>query len=157
MFKNNTPPYTTQFLKYEGVIVSLTKYHSDILMNNIVVLTKTFCITENQDNSLAIHISRENEEDSLAGDSTQSLENDSFSLSDTRFDHKLSRALKGVFIDEPNLIRVMVKRKPLLNVYHMAQKKMSNTRFPTIWYVRPAKAQISLRKHAVGSEPMLVD
>ena len=28
--------------------------------------------------------------------------------------------------------------------------------FPTIWYVRPAKAQISLRIRAVLSEPLLV-
>ena len=29
-------------------------------------------------------------------------------------------------------------------------------RFPTMWYVRPAKPQISLRIRAVSSEPMLV-
>ena len=29
-------------------------------------------------------------------------------------------------------------------------------RFPTMWYVRPAKPQISLRIHAVLSESMLV-
>ena len=29
-------------------------------------------------------------------------------------------------------------------------------RFPTMWYVRPAKPQISLRIHAVWSEPSLV-
>ena len=29
-------------------------------------------------------------------------------------------------------------------------------RFPTMWYVRPAKAQISLRISAVCSEPLLV-
>ena len=29
-------------------------------------------------------------------------------------------------------------------------------RFPTMWYVRPAKPQISLRKCAVWSEPLLV-
>ena len=28
--------------------------------------------------------------------------------------------------------------------------------FPTVWYVRPAKPQISLRIRAVGSEPLLV-
>ena len=28
-------------------------------------------------------------------------------------------------------------------------------RFPTMWYVRPAKAQTSLRIRAVGSEPLL--
>ena len=27
-------------------------------------------------------------------------------------------------------------------------------RFPTMWYVRPAKPQISLRMHAVLSEPL---
>ena len=31
-----------------------------------------------------------------------------------------------------------------------------NMRFPTIWYVRPAKPQISLRIRAVWSEPLLV-
>ena len=29
-------------------------------------------------------------------------------------------------------------------------------RFPTMWYVRPAKAQISLRIRAVWSEPLLI-
>ena len=29
-------------------------------------------------------------------------------------------------------------------------------RFPTMWYVRPAKPQISLRIRAVWSEPLLV-
>ena len=29
-------------------------------------------------------------------------------------------------------------------------------RFPTMWYVRPDKAQISLRIRAVWSEPLLV-
>ena len=29
-------------------------------------------------------------------------------------------------------------------------------RFPTMWYVRPAKTQISLRIHTVWSEPLLV-
>ena len=29
-------------------------------------------------------------------------------------------------------------------------------RFPTMWYVRPAKAQTSLRIRAVWSEPLLV-
>ena len=29
-------------------------------------------------------------------------------------------------------------------------------RFPTMWYVRPAKAQTSLRIHAVWSEYLLV-
>ena len=31
-----------------------------------------------------------------------------------------------------------------------------NVRFPTMWYVRPAKAQTSLRIRAVWSEPLLV-
>ena len=31
-----------------------------------------------------------------------------------------------------------------------------NMRFPTMWYVRPAKAQISLRIGAGWSEPLLV-
>ena len=30
-------------------------------------------------------------------------------------------------------------------------------RFPTMWYVRPSKPQISLRIRAVWSEPLLVD
>ena len=37
-------------------------------------------------------------------------------------------------------------------VYDMSQCM----RFPTIWYVRPAKPQISLRIRAVWSEPLLV-
>ena len=36
--------------------------------------------------------------------------------------------------------------------YHLNQCM----RFPTIWYVRPAKAQTSLRIRAVWSEPLLV-
>ena len=37
-------------------------------------------------------------------------------------------------------------------IYHMS----SNIRFPTMWHVLPAKAQTSLRKCAVWSEPLLV-
>ena len=37
------------------------------------------------------------------------------------------------------------------------RNKMSRSmRFPTMWYVQPAKAQISLRICAVWSEPLLV-
>ena len=39
----------------------------------------------------------------------------------------------------------------------LLQWQMSHhMRFPTMWYVRPAKAQTSLRIHAVWSEPLLV-
>ena len=37
--------------------------------------------------------------------------------------------------------------------YHNMSRDM---RFPTMWYVRPAKTQISLCIHAVLSEPLLV-
>ena len=38
-----------------------------------------------------------------------------------------------------------------------AKRDMSRgMRFPTMWYVRPTKPQISLRKRAVWSEPLLV-
>ena len=39
-----------------------------------------------------------------------------------------------------------------LFITHMSQCM----RFPTMWYVRPAKSQISLRIRAVWSEPLLV-
>ena len=39
-----------------------------------------------------------------------------------------------------------------LSLLHLSQCM----RFPTIWYVRPAKPQISLRIRAVWSEPLLV-
>ena len=38
------------------------------------------------------------------------------------------------------------------NTVHMSR----NMRFPTMWYVRPAKAQTSLHISAVLSEPLLV-
>ena len=37
-----------------------------------------------------------------------------------------------------------------------AQNLSRDMRFPTMWYVRPAKVQTSLRKRAVWSEPYLV-
>ena len=48
-----------------------------------------------------------------------------------------------------------------LQLIHLANeasyKKMSRgMRFPTMWYVRPAQPQISLRIRAVWSEPLLV-
>ena len=36
------------------------------------------------------------------------------------------------------------------------QKTSRDMRFPSMWYVRPAKAQASLRKCAVWPEPLLV-
>ena len=46
----------------------------------------------------------------------------------------------------------------ILNIHlHDVRYKMSQCmRFPTMWYVRPAKPQISLRRRAVWSEPVLV-
>ena len=35
-------------------------------------------------------------------------------------------------------------------------KLSRDMKFPTMWYLRPAKSQISLRKRAVWSEPLLV-
>ena len=40
----------------------------------------------------------------------------------------------------------------LFTLYHMSR----NMRFPTMWYVPPAKPRISLRIRAVWSEPLLV-
>ena len=42
------------------------------------------------------------------------------------------------------------------HVHRRAFERGSDMRFPTMWYVRPAKTQISLRRHAVWSEPLLV-
>ena len=42
------------------------------------------------------------------------------------------------------------------HVHRRAYEMSSDMRFPTNWYVRPAKTQISLRIHAVWSEPLLV-
>ena len=39
---------------------------------------------------------------------------------------------------------------------HNWSQMSRDIRFPTMWYVRPAKTQISLRIHAVCSEPLLV-
>ena len=51
-------------------------------------------------------------------------------------------------------------REPRLQVcYFMFYKRgipRNDMRFPTMWYMRPAKPQISLRVRAVGSEPLLV-
>ena len=48
---------------------------------------------------------------------------------------------------------LVVIRKTLWPFYLYMSQCM---RFPTIWYVRPAKPQISLRIRAVWSEPLLV-
>ena len=46
---------------------------------------------------------------------------------------------------------------PWLALYQCCQNQKSRgMRFPTMWYVRPAKPQISLRICAVWSEPLLV-
>ena len=39
---------------------------------------------------------------------------------------------------------------------HPHQQMSRDMRFPTMWYVPPAKAQTSLRIHAVSSEPLQV-
>ena len=41
-------------------------------------------------------------------------------------------------------------------MHRRAFEMSRDMRFPTMWYVRPAKTQISLRIHAVWSEPLLV-
>ena len=43
-----------------------------------------------------------------------------------------------------------------LNQGYHTQRLSQCMRFPTMWYVRPAQPQISLRIHAVWSEPLLV-
>ena len=44
-----------------------------------------------------------------------------------------------------------------LNIWQICDLYMSrNMRFPTMWYVRPAKPQISLRIRVFWSEPLLV-
>ena len=51
--------------------------------------------------------------------------------------------------------------KVIIIACHMCSRagkehKSHDMRFPTMWYVRPAKAQTSLRIRAVWSEPLLV-
>ena len=53
----------------------------------------------------------------------------------------------GAFVDYPH-----ETKKHLLFFLHLRR----GIRFPTMWYVRPAKPQISLRICAVLSEPLLV-
>ena len=53
--------------------------------------------------------------------------------------------INSPFVDEN------VPRSTPLGVY-----MSRDMRFPTLWYTRPAKAQISLRVRAVWSEPLLV-
>ena len=47
---------------------------------------------------------------------------------------------------------VLRKALPMSQTKHLSRCMI----FPTMWYVRPAKPQISLRIHAVWSEPLLV-
>ena len=63
-------------------------------------------------------------------------------LSETRR-HVLSR--RGPFCE-------CFKEMKVFHIPHMSR----DMRFPTIWYVRPARAQTSLRLRAVWSEPLLV-
>ena len=44
----------------------------------------------------------------------------------------------------------------ICKIHVMPHSYMSNIRFPTLWYVRPKKAQTSLCVHTVWSEPLLV-
>ena len=44
-----------------------------------------------------------------------------------------------------------------VKIHQQVHQDMSrDMKFSTMWYVRPAKAQTSLRIHAVWSEPLLV-
>ena len=49
-------------------------------------------------------------------------------------------------------VNLMAENKSLFQEYYMSH----SMRFPTMWYVGPAKAQTSLRIRAVWSEPWLV-
>ena len=55
-----------------------------------------------------------------------------------------------------NNSNVTSRRNANWHVHRRAFERGSDMRFPTMWYVRPAKTQISLRIHAVWSEPLLV-
>ena len=60
---------------------------------------------------------------------------------------RLSKFLSDPFFpDYLNVVTAVCRRiSPNINVYNMSQCM----RFPTMWYVRPAKPQISLRIRAV--------
>ena len=55
-----------------------------------------------------------------------------------------------------NTSYVTSRRNANWHVHPRAFERGSDMRFPTMCYVRPAKTQISLRRHAVWSEPLLV-
>ena len=56
-----------------------------------------------------------------------------------------------------SILRVSIQDFHSCTCFALALLNMShNMRFPTMWYVRPAKAQTSLRIRAVWSEPLLV-
>ena len=56
-----------------------------------------------------------------------------------------------------SVLRVNIQDFHSCTCFALALLNMShNMRFPTRWYVRPAKAQTSLRIRAVWSEPLLV-
>ena len=59
---------------------------------------------------------------------------------------KLNLYLTLTSRDYPNIIIIVLCI--IINLSH-------DMRFPTMWYVRPAKPQISLRIRAVWSEPLL--
>ena len=40
---------------------------------------------------------------------------------------------------------ILFKPSPLLALFHLEYQMSHSMRFPTMWYVRPAKPQISLR------------
>ena len=72
---------------------------------------------------------------------------------------------KHMFWLRKEKIKTILGSKKLLNCPHeQCRSRLAGCRvymgpgmrFPTIWYVRPAKAQTRLRIHAVWSEPLLV-
>ena len=55
-----------------------------------------------------------------------------------------------------NVLQLFNKTGFLIKLLTNAYKLSRDMRFPTMWYVLPAKAQTSLRKCAVWSEPLQV-
>ena len=55
-----------------------------------------------------------------------------------------------------NAFSIIVKEQPDMGLLCLPNNLSQYMRFPTMWYVRPAKPQISLRIPAVWSEPLLV-
>ena len=55
-----------------------------------------------------------------------------------------------------NTSNITSRRNANWHVHRRAFERGSDMRFSTMWYVRPAKTQISLRIHAVWSELLLV-